>query len=162
MNLDQKLDKVVKRHEELAMALAAEGKRDAQEFVRLSKEYAELTPTVEAIRDLRKAQAEMQDLSQLMTDAAADAEMRGLAEQEFKVLKQRLPEMEQQLKMRLLPKDEADERNAILEVRAGTGGEEAALFAATLFRMYRRYAELFLDKNQIDEVDESRIPGYRP
>jgi peptide chain release factor 1 len=161
MNLDQKLDKVAKRHEELAAALAAEGKRDPQEFVRMSKEYAELSPTVDAIRELRKAQSEMADLAGLMADPAADAEMKGLAEQEFKALKQRLPEMEQQLKMRLLPKDEADERNAILEVRAGTGGEEAALFAATLFRMYRRYAELHGWRFEVMSLSETGLGGTK-
>jgi peptide chain release factor 1 len=161
MNLDQKLDKVVKRHEELAAALAAEGKRDPQEFVRMSKEYAELSPTVDAIRELRKAQSEMADLAGLMTDPAADAEMKALAEQEFKALKQRLPEMEHQLKMRLLPKDEADERNAILEVRAGTGGEEAALFAATLFRMYRRYAELHGWRFEVMSLSETGLGGTK-
>jgi peptide chain release factor 1 len=161
MNLDQKLDKVVKRHEELAAALAAEGKRDPQDFVRMSKEYAELSPTVDAIRELRKAQSEMGDLAQLMTDPAGDSEMRALAEQEFKALKQRLPDMEQQLKMRLLPKDEADERNAILEVRAGTGGEEAALFAATLFRMYRRYAELHGWRFEVMSLSETGLGGTK-
>jgi len=161
MSLDQKLDRVVRRHEELAAALAAEGKRDAQEFVRMSKEYAELTPTVEAVRELRKAQAEMGDLAQLMTDPAGDAEMKALAEQEFKALKLRLPEMEQQLKMRLLPKDEADDRNAILEVRAGTGGEEAALFAAALFRMYRRYAELHGWRFEVLSLNETGLGGTK-
>jgi peptide chain release factor 1 len=116
---------------------------------------------VDAIRELRKAQSEMADLAGLMADPAADAEMKGLAEQEFKALKQRLPEMEQQLKMRLLPKDEADERNAILEVRAGTGGEEAALFAATLFRMYRRYAELHGWRFEVMSLSETGLGGTK-
>ncbi|MFZ5792717.1 MAG: peptide chain release factor 1 [Pseudomonadota bacterium] len=161
MNLDQKLDRVVRRHEELAQALAAEGKRDAQEFARLSKEYADLAPTVETILELRKAREEIGELEGLSQDAAADPEMRALAEEELRAVKQRLPELDQRLKLLLLPKDEADERNAILEVRAGTGGEEAALFAAELFRMYRRYAELHGWRFEVIGVSETGIGGYK-
>ncbi len=161
MNLDQKLDRVVQRHEELATTLAAEGKRDRQEFARMSKEYSDLSDTVEAIRELRKIQGEMADLAPLMTDPAADPEMRTLAEEEFKALKQRLPQMEQRLKAMLLPKDEADERNAILEVRAGTGGEEAALFATALFRMYRRYAELHGWRFEVMSLNETGLGGTK-
>jgi peptide chain release factor 1 len=105
------------------------------------KEYAELTPVVESIEALRQAQGEMQDLAELLADPETEVEMSALADEEFHALKERIPALEQDIKLLLLPKDEADERNAILEVRAGTGGEEAALFAAELFRMYQRYSE---------------------
>ncbi|PKU26327.1 peptide chain release factor 1 [Telmatospirillum siberiense] len=143
MNLDQTFDKVLSRHAELSAMLTGEaGTTDAHSFVKMSKEMAELDPVVAGIRALRQLQSEMADAAQMMTDPAADAEMRGLAEEEFYALKERLPQLEREVQLALLPKDEADEKNAILEVRAGTGGEEAALFAAELFRMYERYAAL--------------------
>ena len=132
MSFRDKLGRVVKRHQELSALLAAGGHKDAQEFARLSKEYSDLDPLVAAILDLQKADKEMGDLAAMAEDPAADKEMKALAETELAELKQRVPGLEQQVKVMLLPKDEADARNAILEVRAGTGGEEAALFAANL------------------------------
>ena len=161
MNLDVKLERVVRRHEELAEALAAEGKRDAQEFARMAKEYSSLGPTVEAILELRRAREETEDLSSLSQDAAAEPEMRALAEEELRAAKTRLAEIDQRLKILLLPKDETDDRNALLEVRAGTGGEEAALFAAQLFRMYSRYAELHGWKFELISLNETGIGGYK-
>ena len=161
MNLDVKLERVVRRHEELAEALAAEGKRDAQEFARMAKEYSSLGPTVEAILELRRAREEADDLASLSQDAAAEPEMRALAEEELRAAKTRLAEIDQRLKILLLPKDETDDRNALLEVRAGTGGEEAALFAAQLFRMYSRYAELHGWKFELISLNETGIGGYK-
>jgi peptide chain release factor 1 len=161
VSLDLKLDRVVLRHEELAHLLAAEGKRDAQEFARMAKEYADLAPTVETILEQRKARGEIEELTSLSQDAAAEPEMRALAEDELRAAKARLIEIDQRLKLLLLPKDEADERNAILEVRAGTGGEEAALFAAELFRMYRRYADLHGWKFDVISINETGIGGYK-
>ncbi|MEX0814245.1 MAG: peptide chain release factor 1 [Dongiaceae bacterium] len=161
MNLDEKLNQVVRRHEEMAAALAGERPRDNQAVTRLSKEYAELTPTVESILALQKVQAEMGDLAALMADPNGEAEMKALAEEEFRALKARLPALEQQVKVLLLPKDEADERNVILEVRAGTGGEEAALFAAELFRMYLRYAELHGWRTEVMSANETGLGGYK-
>src|SRR5579862_7983393 len=142
MSLDHRLARVVKRHAELGAQMASEGRKEAQEIARISREYAELSPTVERILALQRAQEELADLAELVKDAGGDAEMRSMAEEELRALKQRIPILEQEVKLALLPKDEADERNAILEVRAGTGGEEAALFAAELFRMYERYSNL--------------------
>ena len=161
MSLESKLARVVKRHEELAALMASEGPKDAQEFARMSREYADLAPTVERILALQKAQAERDDLAMLVTDPAGDGEMKALAEEELHGLKQKLPELEQQVKVALLPKDEADERNAILEVRAGTGGEEAALFAAALFRMYTRYAEAHGWRVEILSISETGLGGYK-
>ena len=124
MSLDEKLDRVVARHHELAATLAAPD-GDAKAFARLSKEYSDLTPVVEAIATLRKARSELADLASLMTEAGGDAEMRKIAEAEFYEIKEKLPAMEKQLQIMLLPKDAADEKNAILELRAGTGGDEA-------------------------------------
>ncbi|MGE5147388.1 MAG: peptide chain release factor 1 [Candidatus Eiseniibacteriota bacterium] len=161
MDIDAKLDRVTARHQELAAAMASGQPLDQKTFTRMSKEYAELTPVVEKIAALRKAQAEMQDLATLIADASSDAEMRDLAEGEFSALKARVPALEHEIKIELLPKDEADARNAILEVRAGTGGDEAGLFAAELFRMYQRYADLHGWKFETLSISESDVGGYR-
>src|SRR4030095_5726734 len=115
--------------------MATEGPVDPQTFARASKEYADMAPVVDSIRQLQRAEKEAADLASLVTEPTTDAEMRSLAEAELKALKEQLPELERRVKVMLLPKDEADERNAILEVRAGAGGDEASLFAAELFRM---------------------------
>ena len=157
--LDQKLERVVARHEELRHAMTA-ADLDARQFGKLSKEYSELEPVVEAINNLRKLRDELDGLKTMMTEGG-DAEMKALAESEYFALKDKLPEMEKQLQIMLLPKDAADEKNAILEVRAGTGGDEAALFAAELFRMYQRYAGLHGWKFEIMELAETGIGGYK-
>lgn len=149
-------NRVAARHDELRDALAG-GQVDAQAFARMSKEYAELTPIAEAIADLRKARAERQDLAGML----ADPEMKDLAEAEIQALDRRLPELERGIQVLLLPKDEADAKNAILEVRAGTGGEEAALFAAELFQMYQRYAALRGWRFETMDVSETGIGGYK-
>jgi peptide chain release factor 1 len=161
MSLESKLARVVKRHEELAAFLAREGPKDAQEFARMSREYADLTPTVERILALHKAEREMQDLASLANDPGGDSEMKAMAEAELREVRQRLPALDQQVKVALLPKDEADERNAILEVRAGTGGEEAALFAAALFRMYTRYAEGHGWRVEVLGINETGLGGFK-
>ncbi len=161
MSLEEKLDRVVARHEELGHLLATSGAGGGTEFARLSREYAELKPVVEGVRELRRAEAELADLDALSEDAGADAEMRALADAERQALKERLPTLEHRVKLLLLPKDEADAKNAILELRAGTGGEEAALFAANLFRMYQRYAEQQGWKFELMHLNETGIGGYK-
>jgi peptide chain release factor 1 len=158
-SLDAKLDRVVRRHAELADTLARPDTA-AGEFGKLSKEYSDLTPMVEAIAELRNAQRELADLEQIQA-GEADAELRALAEAELPALRRRIPEIEQRIKVMLLPKDEADERNAILEVRAGTGGEEAALFAAVLFRMYQRYAGIRGWRFEVLDVSETGLGGIK-
>src|SRR5580704_14331496 len=128
MSLRQKLDQICARHAELQAALSG-GTLDSQKFVAASKEYADLGPLVEAINELRKTEQELKDAEAM----AGDPDMKAIAEEEAAALKKRLPELEQAVKKMLLPKDAADEKNAILEIRAGTGGEGAALFAADLF-----------------------------
>jgi peptide chain release factor 1 len=157
--LDHKLERVVARHEELRHAMTA-ADLDARQFGKLSKEYSELEPVVEAIISLRKMRQELDGLKTMMSEGG-DAEMKALAESEYFALKDKLPEMERQLQIMLLPKDAADEKNAILEVRAGTGGDEAALFAGELFRMYQRYAALHGWKFEIMELTETGIGGYK-
>ncbi len=156
MSLLQKLDQVVARHAELQAALSA-GSLDSQKFVAASKEYAELGPLVDAVVSWRKAEQELKDAEAL----AADPDMKAMAEEEAAELRKRLPALEQAVKKMLLPKDAADEKNAILEIRAGTGGEEAALFAADLFRMYQRYAADRGWKFEIMELSDTGIGGYK-
>ncbi len=157
---ETKLDRVLERYAAL-QAQMAQGGLVPDAFVRLSKEYAELTPLVGGITAYRRIVDEMADLEGLLADAGSDAEMRAMAAEELQALRGRLPETERRLKLLLLPKDEADERNAILEVRAGTGGEEAALFATNLFRMYQRYAELHGWKFEVLSIAETDLGGYR-
>jgi peptide chain release factor 1 len=135
---EQKLDALVTRHAALERDLATPLPPDT--YVKLSREFAELAPVVGAITSYRTAQRELDGLNSLIEDPATDAEMRSIAEAERPELESRRAALEQQLRVALLPKDAMDERNVILEIRAGTGGDEAALFAGDLFRMYERYA----------------------
>jgi peptide chain release factor 1 len=138
---DQRLAQIVQRHEALAAEMANPA-LEASRFVALSKDYAELTPAAEAAREVIAMRREIAELEALAGDASGDAEMRALASDELPELKAKLPEVERALALKLLPKDAADAKPAILEIRAGTGGDEAALFAGDLARMYQRYAEL--------------------
>lgn len=155
----QKLDRLVERWE----VVQAELNRGAEQsaFVRLSKEFSELDPIVTAINALRRAETERQGLDSLLTSSSSDREMAELAREERGALEPRIEELEHRLKLLLLPKDAADERSAILEVRAGTGGDEAALFAADLFRMYSRYADVHGWKTDLISASESALGGYK-
>ena len=161
MSLDDKLNSLVARRDELAQLMSASDGMEAEDYVRLAKEYADITPVVGCIENLRVAQSEIADLGGMVADPDSDAEMRALAEQEMRDARDRLPTIEQRLKVLLLPKDAADEKNAILEIRAGTGGDEAALFAADLFRMYQRYAERHGWRFEPMQVSEIGIGGYK-
>jgi peptide chain release factor 1 len=158
MDLNYKLDQVVARHDELQRMLS-DGQLESGRFAQVSKEYAEITPLVEAIVELRGAERERADLELMAKDG--DPEMRQMAEQELEALKQRVPKLEHDIRLLLLPKDAADDKNAILEVRAGTGGEEAALFAADLFRMYQRYADLHGWKFEVMHISDAGMGGYK-
>jgi peptide chain release factor 1 len=157
--LEEHLEQLVRRHAELRDALAGGGLGGA-EFARLSKEYSELSPIVAEIGALSRMRDEIAALEQ-MTHAGEDDELRALAEDELQTLRERLPECERRLRLALLPKDEDDERNAIVEIRAGTGGEEAALFAADLFRMYQRYAALKGWRFEILDLSETGLGGFK-
>jgi peptide chain release factor 1 len=137
--LEAKLDGILDRRDELSHRLSTAA---GDQYASLAREYAELDGIAVGIEALRAARAELRGLEEMIADPALDAEMRKLAEEELRQLEHRLPELERQVKLALLPRDEADEKGAILEIRAGTGGDEAALFAGDLYRMYERYAEL--------------------
>ncbi len=134
---------------------------DQKAFARLSKEFANLDPIVATIRELEAAEREVADLKTMIQEADGDAEMAALAREELSELEPKLGELEQKLKIQLLPKDEADDKSVIIEVRAGTGGDEAALFAADLFRMYSRYAELKKWSVDVIDVSENDLGGFK-
>jgi peptide chain release factor 1 len=158
-SLEGHLEQLVRRYAELREVLAGSGLSGA-EYARLSKEYSDLSPIVDGIDTLRRARDELSSLAE-MARSSEDAELQALAEDELRALRERLPALERQVKLALLPKDADDQRNAILEVRAGTGGEEAALFAAELFRMYQRYAALRGWRFEILDLSETGLGGFK-
>ncbi|MCE9506792.1 MAG: peptide chain release factor 1 [Alphaproteobacteria bacterium] len=160
MSLDRKLGQVLGRFQEIE-SLMSSGSLPSEEFSKLSKEYSDLTPLAALIRDYQKARAEQKDLEQMMSDPAADKEMKALAEEDFYRLKERIPLVEKSIQVMLLPKDTADAKNAILEIRAGTGGDEAALFAGDLFNMYKRYAADHGWRFEVMEMSESDLGGVK-
>ena len=160
-SLDEKFDKVVAHHLDLESRLADAAAVSSDAFMQLSKEYADLLPVIEAIHGLRGALQEADDLHAIIEDSETEADMRSFAEAELTGISAQLPDLERAVMVMLLPKDEADERNAILEIRAGTGGEEAALFAADLLRMYQRYAELHGWRVEIMNASETGIGGIK-
>jgi peptide chain release factor 1 len=153
------LDLILRRHAEILARLA--GALEPAAFVALSRELADIETVAKAIRDFRGQASEAAELEAMLADPATGAEMRGLAEEELRAVRARLVDLQQDLKIALLPKDAADEKNAILEIRAGTGGDEAALFAGGLFRMYHRYAELKGWHVDILSASEGASGGYK-
>jgi len=158
-SLEEHLDQLLRRYAELRDALAGTGLAGA-DFAKSSKEYSELTPIVDGIDALRRARDEFASLTDL-AQSSEDAELKALAEDELRALRERLPVLEQRVKLALLPKDADDGRNAVLEVRAGTGGDEAALFAAELFRMYQKYAALRGWRFEILDLSETGLGGFK-
>jgi len=156
MSFQEKLSTIKGRHEELASLMSAGG-LDGEEFAKLSMEYAELSPIVEAIDEHAQALSEKEDLSEML----ADPEMKEMAAEEMRGLDKKIPALEKQIKMALIPKDEDDAKNAILEIRAGTGGDEAALFAGDLFAMYKGFAAKKSWKLEVVEARESDVGGYK-
>src|SRR5215204_4865483 len=154
-----KLEALMARHNAVQAELAGNPDRDT--YVRLSREFAELSPLVDTVRAYRDTLEELSDLQELAADPATEVEMRALAGSEIAALQARRDALEAELKTALLPKDALDERNVILEIRAGTGGDEAALFAGALFRMYERYAALQGWKIEVISMSEGTMGGYK-
>ncbi len=154
-----KLNLILRRHEEISARLA--GEVDSATFVSLSREMADTEALVSAIRAYRAGQDERGGLQAMLSDPALDAEMRDLAEAEQVEAEDRLAGLERDIQLALLPKDAADEKGAILEIRAGTGGDEAALFAGDLFRMYSRYADLHRWKVDVLSASEGTAGGFK-
>ncbi|MEM8700982.1 MAG: peptide chain release factor 1 [Pseudomonadota bacterium] len=155
----QKLDVLLDRFAEIEHLMSS-GPEPAV-YVKLSREYAGLEPLVQKIRALIKAEDDLAGARALIDDPETDAEMRELAELERDELSESVEQLSQDVRIGLLPKDEADANDAILEVRAGTGGDEAALFAGDLFRMYQRYAELQGWKVEILSASEGEVGGFK-
>ncbi|MGB6535891.1 MAG: peptide chain release factor 1 [Xanthobacteraceae bacterium] len=156
---DQKLDALLSRHAALERDLASA--LPPETFVKLSREFAELAPVVEAVKSYRAARNELEGLTSLLADPSTDSEMRSIAEEEKPELEARRAALEQRLRLALIPKDAMDERNVMLEIRAGTGGDEAALFAGDLFRMYERYAAKQGWKIEIISLSEGSMGGFK-
>ena len=154
---EEKLEQLVQRWESVQAELATGP--DQNIYVPLAREFAELDPIVAAINEMRAARQEGADLAELIADSESDDEMVEMAKAEFAELVPKITDMEQNLRVLLLPKDEADDKNVILEVRAGTGGDEAALFAGDLYRMYQRYTDLKGWKLEIISASEAAKTG---
>jgi len=152
-----RLDQVLDRFREIEARMGAA--TDGAEIVRLSKEHAELKPVADAVGALEKAKAEGPELEEML--ASGDADMAEMARDELEALKERLPALEHEVALLLAPKDKDENASAILEVRAGTGGDEAALFAGDLFRMYQRYAQGQGWRVEIDSLTEGEMGGYK-
>ena len=155
----ERIDRVVKRFEIIEAQMAAGP--SPEDYVRLAGEYAEIEDLAKQARALAAAENEAADLRQMIADPQGDADMRALAEAELPDVEERIEALAQGVRILLLPRDDADDRSAILEIRAGTGGNEAALFAGDLFRMYERYAALRGWRTEIVSASEGEVGGYK-
>jgi peptide chain release factor 1 len=156
---EQKLDALVARYKAVEAELASQVTPET--YVKLSREFAELGPIVKTVIDYRGVEAEIAGINAMLKDPSTDAEMCDMASAEKPALEEKRQALERQIKLALLPKDAMDERNVILEIRAGTGGDEASLFAGDLFRMYERYAAKQGWKTEILSASEGTMGGYK-
>ncbi len=154
-----KLERLLDRFSAIESEMASGASGPA--FVKLSREHAELSPVIETARAYRSTQQQIEDADALIADPTSDSEMRGMAEQERAELKEKLVALDHDLKIQLLPKDAADSSSAIVEIRAGTGGDEAALFAADLLGMYQRYCSLQGWRTEVMDITESDLGGIK-
>ena len=154
-----RLDQLVKRHAVLEAEMAAGP--GAEAYVKLSSEYSELQDIVGKVVEWQRVTAELSQLDHMLNDPGTDSDMHALAEEEIPVLRERLDALEQDIRILLLPKDAADERSVIIEIRAGTGGSEAAIFAGNLFRMYERYSSLKGWKVSVDSASDGEAGGFK-
>lgn len=150
---------MIERKENLENSLS-QGTLSSEDFVKTSKELAEISSVTEVAEELISLQKEKEDLDEIIKDGS-DLEMKKMAQEEFLIIKEKIPDLEKEIKILLLPKDEADEKNAILEIRAGTGGGEAALFGAALLRMYQKYAEVQGWTVEILGMSETDLGGIK-
>ena len=156
-----RLDDMLRHYEELMLELNNPSvAEDQRKFRKLMKEQADLAPIVDAYKQYKQAKQDVED-SLALLDEESDEEMKELAKEELVDAKKRIEELEQELKILLLPKDPNDEKNVIVEIRAGAGGDEAALFASELYRMYVHYAESQHWKTEMINVSESGIGGMK-
>jgi peptide chain release factor 1 len=156
---EAKLDTLLARHAALEAELL--GQVNSDTYVRITRELSDLTPVVDAVKAYRAAAAEISDIEALIADPKTESDMRAMAESERPELEERRDELAQHIRIALLPKDAMDERNVVLEIRAGTGGDEASLFAGDLFRMYERFAALQGWKVDMISASEGTMGGYK-
>src|SRR5258708_15291400 len=156
---EAKLDILLAHHASLEAQLL--GQLNSEKYVAIRRELAELNPLIDAVKAYRAVRAEIADTASLIADSAVDPEMRSMAEAELETLQARNTALEQQIRVPLLPKDAMDDRNVVLEIRAGTGGDEASLFAGDLFRMYERFAGLQGWKVEVISASECTMGGYK-
>ena len=161
MSLNSSMDKVLERRREVEERLSASANMANSDLAQLARELADLRPICDQIELVRRIEAELADALLMVEEAGEDAEMLEMVQAEAGLLKTQLPEAQSALQLMLLPKDKDDARNAILEVRAGTGGDEAALFASNLFSMYQRFAAKHGWNFEVMEVSETGIGGYK-
>ena len=154
-----KLESILDRSSELERSLSNE--LSSEDYVKLSKEYSEIEPLKNAIIDWKKFQIESEELTDIINDETSDREMLDLAKNELEELKKSIHNIEESIQLMLLPKDKADANDVILEIRAGTGGDEAAIFAGDLYRMYQRYSDLNKWKTQIMALSDGDVGGYK-
>ena len=155
---DAKLMRVMDRHASIEAQLAS---GSTQDFAKLSKEHSDIGPIVDAIKAYQATRQELADSEALLADPSSDAEMRDMAFDEIAVLRRQFEAQERDVKLLLLPKDSADRSSAIVEVRAGTGGDEAALFAGDLLKMYTRYGQLHGWKTELLSISDSDLGGVK-
>lgn len=156
---DNRLAQVLDRFDQIEARMGAT--MDTAEIVQLGKDYAELKPVADGVRKLRDMRAEMSELEVMMAEAGDDPEMAAMAKEEMQSLKDSLPELEKEVSLLLLPKDKDDNASIVLEIRAGTGGDEAAIFAGNLFSMYARYASIQGWKVEIETQAEADMGGFK-
>jgi peptide chain release factor 1 len=160
MSLEKNISRLLSRKDEIEERLSSSS-LDTADLMHLSKELSDLRPIAEQAAKVQKLKMELSDAENLIKDQDADAEMVALAEDEIQEIRPKITEEEYQLKLLLLPKDKDDSRNAILEIRAGTGGDEAALFGADLFGMYQKFASQQGWRFEVMEISETGIGGYK-
>jgi len=155
----EKIDQLLDRHKELETQMSSNPDQEA--YVKMAQEFSALGPVIEKIKEMEANKDELMGLAELLSDADTDAEMKAMAEEEMPALKTAIETAQDELQILLLPKDAADDRSVILEVRAGTGGSEAALFAGDLFRMYQRHAETHKWKVEVLSESAGEVGGYK-
>ncbi len=161
MSIDSSMDKMLQRRQEVEAQLSRSAELSNKQLADFSRELSELRPVCNQIELVRQLEGELEDALTMVAEADGDVEIQAMAEAEVTLLKAKIPAEKEQLQLLLLPKDKDDSRNAILEVRAGTGGDEAALFGANLFGMYQRFAAKNGWRFEVMEVSETGIGGYK-
>lgn len=161
MSLEQSLSRLEERYRDIQQEIAGHQNPGSTDYTQLLREISEMEPVIAKAGEWQAAVKEFAELEQMIEDRSTDSDMRELAREEYYALKERLPGLERDVQLLLIPKDADDERNAILEIRPGTGGDEASLFAADLLRMYQRYAELQGWRFEPIDVSETDVGGVK-